>query len=236
MKFFLFLFSTGQDSSFFLFLTLLYGKTYCLVLFVLNHETQLNGKNQILQNSRVSSIFKKFSIISILDNSEFLSFTNEEILRFIRYSLQLQIGSFYNINYLGTGQTISDIYETLFFNFSLEKHEFCLLEKFQNKLLISKQYSNDSNFHILQITHFTKTKYKKKFVKDFSLFVSLKEKRTFILNRPVKHITRKTIAIFGKKQNLPIFLDLTNFNSEIMRNKTRRYLLTSLQTILIKNI
>lgn len=236
MSFFLFLFSSGQDSLFFLFIKLIYGINSSLFLLILNHQMQINGTRFTLHSCRISIFFKEIQVISILDHSTHVEeVLNEERLRFIRYNLQLQVAKFYKINYLGTGHTSADLYETILLDLLFNSiFSFKTSIKFKNKLLMSKRYPQRPYLitsFLSDSPHF----YQKKQNYRFLFSSSFKQKNISILTRPLKNFTRTAVKTFDEKHCLPIFIDSTNFTILITRNQIRRYSLIYLQKLIKTN-
>jgi tRNA(Ile)-lysidine synthase TilS/MesJ len=228
MPLILFLFSTGQDSMCFLFFALLYGKNFPLFLMFLNHQMQLNATKMAFQSCRISFTYQETLVTSLLEST--IEELTEEQLRSIRYNLQFQVARFYGIQYLSTGHTVSDFYETVLLEFALKQILLITPPTLQNKTLLFKQYATNpkkDNFQPVDPLN----NYKKKRTKQFLIQTTLNEKHCLILSRPLKQLNRSTIKTIVQKTNLPIFLDSTNFTEGLTRNRIRRYLLPYLQEI-----
>lgn len=226
MKNLLFLFSAGQDSILYFYFFLCQKKQEKLSLVTVNHSDQVNSFLLIFHIIRSALTFQQsFFISSVEPVLNFNDFVNEKRFRFSRYSLVKRLNYFYKYELVVTAQTYSDLIETFFIKLFQRKKKFkkfdfiFIINQFQQKKLLKKLY-----FLIKSTRVRTKVqKNKKKVATSFRFF--LRKTNITNLQRPFQQIERIESANVLKNQNFPVFIELTNFDSFIFRNKLRLYFL-----------
>jgi tRNA(Ile)-lysidine synthase TilS/MesJ len=214
----IFLFSAGQDSLYYLYFFLSQKKKDELALLTVNHQEQLNSQLLDFHIIRFGLILNQRVLNTVFPNFQKFDFLqNEKNFRFGRYTLSKRISICYKNSILLSGHTKSDLIETLFLHFfqNLKTSNF-LFFGFDKKQFLKKTFFSS-------FTKSSKLKKQKKVNKDFKISFFIKKKQPIILERPLHNIQRLTSLFIFKTRFVPFFVELTNFNNFILRNKIRSY-------------
>lgn len=229
----LLLFSSGQDSSFIFIYLLVQQEKKDVFLLTTNHETQMNSFRNLTHSLFLSYMFQEKHLFLFLKSRD--NYLSEDGSRFFRYLGVVRLRNFYSILLFLTGHSQSDLLETYFLNWSRKFFSFQKLFSFQSKILIQKTYHQNTKKNLI------KPSFKKGFLKKFkktSNFLctfSTNNKSNIFFTRPLKFFSRQALQFTALKIPLYLFVDVTNFDFFISRNKIRRHLFLYLDWFLYQD-
>ncbi len=221
----MYLFSGGQDSLIFFYLFSCQKTKEKLNLLLINHCEQVNCYLLVIFSIRFATIFQQMFLTSTFSYVKYKnSPLSENNFRFGRYTLSKRLTNFYEAKYLLTGHTNSDLFETQIIQFGQKCLEGFNLQESSTtrKNLVKKQYFNNYSTKLNK----TVKRSKKKFYKNFKINFSTTIKKPILLTRLLQEIERKTIFEIFDNYSLPIFIELTNFDSSNLRNQIRYAILS----------
>jgi tRNA(Ile)-lysidine synthase TilS/MesJ len=219
------LFSGGQDSTSFFFLTLLQRKNAVTVQFLFQHEMQIHTYSLVDHGFSLQFLFPGFFSFSGLKKNPRVVFPHEEFLRFSRYQITLRLVEWYRRGTFVTGHTESDWLETFCWTWLRNPtNPNLFLPTFSPKILLERSYFKDVG---------KRRGVEKRSVLVFGLKTkgiqfSTGRKKTKKLSRPFQYFSRLSLKESLVLLNLPFFLDFSNFSFLIPRNRIRRHLLVYL--------
>lgn len=230
----LLLFSSGQDSTCEFFFTLLQKQKNHIVLLTMNHEAQANNFLTLSHALCLTYFFQTRGLV-ILFKRPFFELGEEE-LRFFRYVSIVRIQHYYNFLFFSSGHTKSDLLETYFLNWVRTFYSPDKNITFNSKILVQKSYfSHKLNKKIQQKNKELDWKKKHKKKETVIMNFSGEKKVKTLYSRPLKQYSRKAISTLVEIKSLYLFIDFTNFDFTIMRNKIRRHILLYFDCFFFQN-